>query len=103
VLIFVPALSWLFSDLDRHLGHFRRYHKRRFVELVESARFSVVDVRYFDVVGIFFWYLAFTLLRRPISGGNVSLYDRAVVPIMRRVETLVPPMIGKNLLLVGRK
>lgn len=103
VLIFVPALSWLFSELDRHLGHFRRYHKKHIVDLVQTAGFTVIDARYFDVAGILPWYIAFTLLRRPISGGNVSLYDRAVVPIMRRLEMAAPPAIGKNLLVVGRK
>jgi hypothetical protein len=33
----------------------------------------------------------------------VSLYDRMVVPLMRCIETAIPPPIGKNILLVGRK
>ena len=27
LLIFVPALPWLYSNLDREIGHFRRYTK----------------------------------------------------------------------------
>ena len=103
LLIFVPALPWLYSELDKQVGHFRRYTKKNLVNLVQRAGFSVVKVRYFDVAGIIPWYINFTLLKNTISGGSVSLYDRLVVPVMRVFEGLVPPPIGKNVLLVARK
>lgn len=103
LLIFVPALPWLYSELDRQVGHFRRYTKKSLVELVQTAGFSIVMARYFDVAGIIPWYVSFTLLKKTIRGGSVSLYDRLVVPVMRLIEGLVTPPVGKNLLLVARK
>ena len=103
LLIFVPALPWLYSDLDRQVGHFRRYMKKDLVELARRSGFSIVKARYFDVAGIIPWYINFVLLKNLISGGSVSLYDRLVVPAMRVMEGVVPPPIGKNLLLVAKK
>lgn len=103
LLIFVPALPWLYSDLDRQIGHFRRYTKKNLVELTQRAGFSIVKARYFDVAGIIPWYINFTLLKNTLSGGSVSIYDRLVVPVMRVIEGVVPPPIGKNVLLVARK
>jgi SAM-dependent methyltransferase len=103
LLIFVPALPWLYSELDRQVGHFRRYMKKDLVELIRRSGFSVVKARYFDVAGIIPWYINFVLLKNSISGGSVSLYDRLVVPAMRLMEGLVPPPVGKNVLLVARK
>ena len=103
LLIFVPALSWLFSDFDRAVGHFRRYHKRPLSDLVKTAGFRVEALKYFDIGGIIPWYVAFVLLKRGLTKGNASLYDRWVVPPMRIAERLVTPPIGKNLLLVARK
>ena len=103
LLIFVPALPWLYSDLDRQVGHFRRYLKKGLLELAQRSGFSIVKARYFDVAGIIPWYINFVLLKNLISGGSVSLYDRLVVPTMRVVEGVVPPPIGKNLLLVAKK
>ena len=103
ILIFVPALSWLYSELDRKVGHFRRYHKQELKETVQRAGFSVEALRYFDIAGIIPWYIAFVLLKRTTTGNNVSLYDTLVVPPMRAFEKLIPPPIGKNLLLVGQK
>lgn len=103
LLVFVPALPWLYSELDRQVGHFRRYRKSALLELVRAAGLSVVAQRYFDIAGVLPWYVNFTLLGNSIGAGSVSLYDRLVVPVMRIVEGIVRPPIGKNVLLVARR
>ena len=102
LLVFVPALPFLYSGLDRQLGHFRRYRKGELVQLVEGAGFQLRQVKYFDLAGVLPWYVAFVLLKRPLTGGSVSMYDRFVLPLTRRIEQAVAPPIGKNLLLIAR-
>jgi len=102
LLIFVPALSWLYGSVDREAGHFRRYTKHNLVRLVQNAGFEVVKARYFDIAGLLPWYVNFVLLKNPLGGGSVALYDKLVVPIMRSVERLVPLPFGKNVLLIAR-
>jgi SAM-dependent methyltransferase len=103
LLLFVPALSWLFSNVDRSAGHFRRYYKKALVKMVEQTGFRVERVRYFDLAGIIPWYVNFVLLRNTFSAGSVALYDRLIVPPMRVFEKKITPPIGKNILLVARK
>jgi SAM-dependent methyltransferase len=103
LLIFVPALPWLYSDLDRQLGHFRRYTKSGLVDLVQRAGLSVVKAKYFDLAGIAPWYVSHTVLGHSLTPGRVALFDRTVVPLMSLVERLVPPPIGKNVLLVATR
>lgn len=103
ILIFVPALSWLYSDLDKKLGHFRRYHKENLIRLIQNSGFNIIKVKYLDFTGIIPWYIAFVLLKKSITGGYVSLYDRLIVPFTRKIEGVITPPIGKNLLLVGQK
>ena len=103
LLIFVPALPWLYSEFDRHVGHCRRYLKKDLVNLIQRSGLAVVKARYFDVAGIIPWYINFVVLKNAMSAGSVSLYDRVVVPAMRLIEGLVPPPLGKNVLLVARK
>jgi len=103
LLIFVPALSWLFSPADESVGHYRRYHKVPLVKRVEEAGFKVEKARYFDLAGIIPWYVNFVLLKNSFSAGSITLYDRLVVPPMRYLERAITPPIGKNILLIARK
>lgn len=103
LLVFVPALAWLYSDFDRAVGHFRRYSKDGLERVIGHAGFEVVESRWFDLAGVLPWYVYFTLLGRGMGPASVSLYDRLVVPPMRRIEGAVRPPIGKNVLLVARR
>lgn len=103
LVVFVPALSWLYSEFDKQIGHYRRYTKASLTRLVAGVGFTVTRARYFDMAGIIPWYIHFVLLRNSIGSRSVSLYDRLVVPIMRVAEGVVPPPVGKNVLLVARK
>lgn len=103
ILIFVPALSFLYSNFDKAVGHYRRYSKKELVDVVSAAGFSIKKINYFDIAGIIPWYVAFVLLKQTTTESNVSLYDTWVVPIMKKVERIIPPIIGKNLILIGQK
>jgi SAM-dependent methyltransferase len=103
VLVFVPALAWLYSDFDRQLGHFRRYTKNGLSNLARDVGFAVVKARYVDLVGIIPWYVMFVLLRKSPVRGSISLYDKLVVPPLRVLESVITPPIGKSVMLVAKK
>jgi SAM-dependent methyltransferase len=102
LIIFVPALPWLHGRFDDAVGHHRRYVKRQLEALCVGAGFRVVHSRYFDVAGILPWWLKYRVLRSArMEGSAVKLYDRLVVPVMRRVESVVRPPLGKNIVLIA--
>ena len=104
VLIFVPALAFLYSAFDRAIGHHRRYHKDDLARRVTDAGLVVVKAHYFDLCGIIPWWLVNTVGgRTAISPGLSGLYGSLVVPVMRRVESAVRPPVGKNIVLVARR
>jgi hypothetical protein len=49
------------------------------------------------------WAYARHLRRTPTKPKNVTLYDRVVVPLLRRVEEQREPSFGQSVLLVGRR
>jgi len=89
--------------MDKTLGHYRRYSKKNVFNLVSEQGFSIIKINYFDLVGIVPWYIAFVLFKRTINNSNVKYYDRFVIPFMKKIETIFPPPIGKNLVLIARK
>lgn len=103
LLIFVPALGFLFSNLDSRLGHFRRYEKKGLSLLVRQAGFNIINIKYLDSLGIIPWYIAFVLLKKNLNSTNVLYYDKFIIPILRKLESKWIPPFGKNLLLIAKK
>lgn len=102
--IFVPSLPFLLSEFDRRIGHFRRYTRKDLVRKCNKAGFRTRLIRSFDAPGIMPWLVKYRLLgSTTMESAAVQLYDRVAVPIIRRVENVLRPPIGKNLIYVGEK
>lgn len=100
--IFVPALSWLYSEFDKSIGHFRRYEKKQLSRLLISTGYVIEKSVYVDFFGIIPWYVVFVLMKRKLTPGAVDIYDRFAVPLARRFEKLFPVPRGKNIFVVAR-
>lgn len=104
LFIFVPALRWLHGSMDRQLDHFRRYTRTELEKKCAVAGFRVLASRYFDAMGVLPWWVKYKLLQsNAMEPGAVRFYDARVVPVARRLEAIVRPPIGKNILLVAEK
>ena len=100
--VFVPAFEGLYSEFDRRIGHRRRYQRSELVQVFADAGLEVVEARYVNVVGAFAWWLTARRLGRvPTSPSLVRVYDRTVVPLLRRLEAGRSPWFGQSLLCVG--
>lgn len=104
ICVFVPAIKKLYGDVDKQVGHFRRYSKSELITLFEKKlKMKIQTIGYFDFAGVLPWYLSTCVLKsNNVSTKNVRLYDKLVVPIMSRVESIFPMPLGKNLYIVAR-
>lgn len=104
LFVFVPALAWLYGAFDERVGHMRRYTKRGLEEKLQQAGFKTLLSSYFDVAGIAPWWIKYCLLKSvTMEPASVKFYDRFVVPAVSRVEAVVRPPLGKNLIVVAEK
>lgn len=104
IMIFVPALPFLFSKLDRFYGHFRRYRRDDLKQHIENAGFVIEKLQYFDIAGILPWWLLNTVMgKTSFHKPSLTLYDKFVVPPAKLFESVVPLPIGKSLVLIARK
>ena len=104
VLLFVPALPWLFGTLDESFQHVRRYTKRGLASQLEKTGFSMERLHYFNCFGVIAWFAAGKILRRKTIGvAGARGYDRWIVPWASRVEGHWTPPFGQSLVAVARK
>jgi 2-polyprenyl-3-methyl-5-hydroxy-6-metoxy-1,4-benzoquinol methylase len=103
VIVMVPALKMLYNSLDRSLGHFRRYNKRELMTKLMRNRFSICYLTYFNLFGIFGWFLNGTLLhKRLLSEKQVRIFN-TLVPAFMEIEKIIPTFVGQSLVIVGEK
>jgi SAM-dependent methyltransferase len=104
VVLIVPAFPSAMSRFDLEIGHQRRYRKRSLRAVVEAAGLQVEVLRYVNCIGLLGWYLAVKLLKgRPKAGLLLTVYDRLVVPPLRRIESRWAPPFGQSLFVVARR
>ena len=100
----LPAFESLYGPIDKHLGHFRRYTKEQWRQLVEASGFEVRVSRYFNAVGFFGWWWNARVSKREMqSGGQIALFDSVIVPVMSRVEGWMEPPVGQSIFSVLQK
>ena len=103
LIIFVPALQFLYSNFDRQIGHYRRYHRSELTRLAQNANFKIMSCEYFDSIGIVPWFVFMKVMRQGLSSRNTFTYDTFVVPWLKILEKKISPPLGKNLLLTAYK
>ena len=102
LILWVPAMEWLYSDLDRRIGHHRRYYLKQLRQLLGETGFEPAELRYVNAIGaIGWWVMAKQLRRSPTSAASVQLFDRLVVPVQRRVDDRTRLPWGQSIFAVG--
>lgn len=104
-LVYVPAFQVLFSQMDRHVGHFRRYRRKPLIDVLQTVGFEVNEAYYVDSLG-FLATLVYKLVGNrsgSVSPGSVALYDSMIFPLSRIIDFLGAGSFGKNLAIVATK
>lgn len=105
IFIFVPAFNFLFSSLDRKVGHYRRYNKKMIKELVAHPDIKISELKYFDTIGYFF-SIVFKLLRLEtdqVNERNIKIFDRFFFPLNLILDPIFNYFFGKNIYVVLEK
>ena len=100
--LLVPAHPSLFGEIDRTVGHERRYGKRELERLLRETGFAVELLRHVNPLGAVGWAVSSRLLRQAdVPAGPLAVYDR-LVPALRLLDRLRLPF-GLSLWAVGQK
>jgi SAM-dependent methyltransferase len=105
LLIYVPAMQWLYTHLDRRIGHVQRYSMRTLSRSLESAGFSIERMHYVDSLGVLAAAIFKLFVDRDgtLSGESVRIYDRFGFPLSTLLDRLLGSIVGKNILALARR
>lgn len=102
ICLLVPVNKWLYGPMDAIDHHFRRYTRREFNAKVEAAGLEIEHQNYFNALGVPAWFFTNRVLRRSMAASvQYSIYD-SLVPVLSRIERILPPPVGLSLVTICR-
>jgi len=102
MILLVPYSQSLHCDIDKKLGHFRRYSRASVRDVVSRNGFTVERVFLFNLFGGIGWYIHGKIHRGSLlSPRSIRAFER-FVPLFRLIEFLGTPF-GASVICVGRK
>jgi len=101
-VVLVPQGPWAYGELDRALGHVRRYTRPELTARMQQAGFEIRQVIEFNRISLPAWYVRGRLFgRRSFSRLQLAVFDR-LVWLWRKIDRFLP-WGPASLIAVGRK
>jgi len=105
--LFVPALPVLYGTMDEAAGHYRRYTKRGLHRMLTDAHFTVIDIRYMNFAGMFYWWWKGNVkkvrqLDDPELNTSIRNIDTYALPVIRTLERIIHPPVGQSLVAIAQ-
>ncbi len=102
LILLVPAYKMLFGSIDRLVGHYRRYGKKKLKLKLQAAGFKVRELFHMNSIAVPFWYINNRIIKlKEESPSQVLMYDKNVVPILSKVERFIKPPFGLSVVAVA--
>lgn len=103
--LYLPAFSCLYTDFDKKIGHYRRYHYKDLNEKLSQAGFQIQEWGYADSLGFFATYILKFLDngKTIISARKIQFYDKVLFPISKLMDVILSPFFGKNIYFLVQK
>ena len=108
LFLFLPAFEMLYSDMDKKVGHFRRYSAHDIKKKLEKAKFQIVYCCYLDSLGFFASFvmkiIGYDEKKGIGSPKSLKFYDKYIIPISFFLDKIgLKFFFGKNLILLAKK
>ena len=103
LVIMVPAHQKIYGNLDKAVGHFRRYEKDFFKKNLLDL--ELVSFRYLDSMGYLLYYLNRIFFKNETfpSKFKIFLWDKLFTPITILIDFLTNYSLGKCIVAVYKK
>lgn len=104
IKILVPARMEIYTNMDKNVGHFRRYDFTSINKLFNRIGIEVIECKYFDFLG-YFAALAYKTIDNSenLDAKSLKVYDKFIFPASSFFDYFTNKLIGKNIILTARK
>ena len=103
IIMMVPAHQKVYSNLDKAVGHFRRYEKDFFKNNLFGL--ELVNFKYLDAMGYLLYYLNRIFFKKETfpSKLKIFIWDKIFTPITVIIDFITNYRIGKCIIAIYKK
>lgn len=106
LIIVVPAHQFLYGQMDRLAGHYRRYSKRELAMKLKNSNFQIIKFFYFNSFGFIGWFLNNKILKHEnLSAREINFQIRIynkIIPAIKKVDRFLNLPFGQSLFTVAK-
>lgn len=103
LILLTPSHPFLFGEIDKAIGHYRRYAKKEIVNQLKELGMDIVFARRINFLGAIGWLISGKLLREvSVNEKKLKLFDR-IAPFVLPWEEKIEPPIGTSILIIAKK
>lgn len=103
LILLIPAHPFLFGEIDRAIGHYRRYTKKRIINQLMTLGAKIVYGRRINFLGALGWFISSRILKDvSVSEKKLKLFDM-IAPFVLPTELIIEPPLGTSILIIAKK
>ena len=107
LLLNIPALAYLYNDLDRLAGHERRYSTKDLASLLKEQPVEILKLCYFNPIGGLGWWLnrlkTHNDLNDNVVNSQILIFDKYIVPLSKLTDPIFRRFFGQSVTCIARK
>lgn len=103
LILLIPSHPILYGEIDRTIGHFRRYSKEDIINKLNQDNFSIVEFKTINFIGALGWFISGKILKnKEVDSSKIKLFN-LFAPIFLKAEDLISPPFGTSFLIIASK
>jgi len=104
LILLLPAKKNAYTNLDKVLGHYRRYEKEELIDKLKKTGFRVEKIYFFNILGLLSWVVRDKFERKDfhLKPYQIAAFD-IIVPVLKGIERIISIPVGISLIAVARK
>ncbi len=103
LIIIVPAHQKIYGNLDKAVGHFRRYEKDFFSKDLNGL--ELINLKFLDTIGYFLYFINKIVFKNETfpSSFKIFLWDKIFTPITIFIDFMTGYNYGKCIIAIYKK
>lgn len=102
LILLVPIHNFLYGEIDKSIGHLRRYDPNILKSELTNLGFTIIKSRKLNFLGAIGWFIAGRILTdKQVDENKIKLFN-LISPLLL-LENIIEPPIGTSVLIVAKK